>query len=118
MPFEGSLKSDCLTEPIVQPLLTLIDVQLEGSNSITDMSQNDKALIAFRIRVACRISQPICSNALKRAPQKDSTPNLYQSRNRETPFPLYVGLKLHVNDHQKGTSTPFMPWEYRFHTKE
>jgi hypothetical protein len=46
----------------------------------------------------------ICSNAIK---QTSQTPTLYQRRERETPFPLYVGFKLHVNDRQKGNINTF-----------
>ena len=36
MPFDGSLKSHVLSEPVAQPLLTLIGMLLDGSSSIGD----------------------------------------------------------------------------------
>ena len=42
MPFDGAFSSHCLTEPVAQPLLTLLDVMLEGSNSIAEGLQNDE----------------------------------------------------------------------------
>ena len=105
MPFDGSFSPYCLSERVAQPLLTLIDILLEGLNSIAEL-KDDQANNISRIRVACTISQMICSNATKHSSQ---TPTLYQRRERErdTPFPLYVGLKLHVNDRQKGNISTF-----------
>ena len=56
------------------------------------------------MRVACTISQLICSNASK---ESSTAVTLYQRKERQTPFPLYVGLKLHVSDRQKGTIDKF-----------
>ena len=94
MPFSGSFNLNCLSEPVANPLLTLLDVLLEGSSSIVETVKDDPTSINARNRVACTISQLICSNASKQASQ---ALNLYHSKERETPFPLYVGLKLHVN---------------------
>ena len=97
MPFDGSFSPYCRSEPVTQPLLTLIDILLEGPSSIAKL-KDDQASNISRIRVACTISQMICSNATKHSSQKGE---------RETPFPLYVGLKLHVNDRQKGNINTF-----------
>ena len=104
MPFGGSFNSQSQSGPVPQPLLTLIGVLLEGSSSITQRLQDDEVSHTSRMRVACTISQIICSNAIK---QTSQTETLYQRRERETPLPLYVGLKLHVNDRQKGNISIF-----------
>ena len=62
------------------------------------MEQSDPANLSARIKVACTISQLICSNATK---QESQAIALYQRKERETPFPLYIGLKLHANSRQK-----------------
>ena len=99
MPFSGSFNSHCLSEPVAKPLLTLIDVLLEGSHSIAEEEREDPANTSTRIRVACTVSQLICSNASKQA---SKARNVYQKKERETAFPLYVGLSLHANDRQEG----------------
>ena len=103
-PFNGSFTSSCLSEPVAKPLLTLLDVLLQGSSSIEEKGEEDQANINARTRVACTISQLICSNAAK---QSSNASTLYQMKERETPFPLYIGLKLHASDRQKGTINTF-----------
>ncbi|KAL8588046.1 hypothetical protein ACOMHN_061212 [Nucella lapillus] len=73
---------------------------LQGTSSITDETDDDPESLSAKVRVACTISQLICSNTAKRA---TSAVGLYHRKERETPFPLYLGLKLHVNDRQRST---------------
>ena len=35
-PFNGSFSSSCLSEPVAKPLLTFLDILLEGSSSIEE----------------------------------------------------------------------------------
>ena len=46
------------------------------------------------MKVACAISQLICSNAAQQS-RKETTVSLHNSRDHETPFPMYIGLKIH-----------------------
>ncbi|KAF4114423.1 hypothetical protein G5714_004646 [Onychostoma macrolepis] len=103
MPFNGSFTSTCLSEPVAKPLQTLLDVLIQGSSSV-EQNEENQATISARVRVACTISQLICSNAAK---QSSRALTLYQRKERETPFPLYVGLKLHGNDRNKGIIKKF-----------
>ncbi len=66
-PFNGSFNSSCINEPVTKTLLTLLDVLLQGSSSIEEKVAEDQASISARNRVACTISQLICSNAAKQA---------------------------------------------------
>jgi len=102
--FNGSFDPSCLSEPVSKPLLTLLDVLLESLSSIEDKVAEDQASISARFRVVCTISQLICSNA---AQQSSSARTLYQMKERETPFSLYVGLELHASARQKGTINTF-----------
>jgi len=77
--FSGSFDPSCLSEP--KPLMTLQDVLLEGSSSIEDKVAEDQSSISARFRVACTISQLICSNAAK---QSSSALTLYQKKERNT----------------------------------
>ena len=94
MPFNGSFTSTCLTEPVAKPLQTLLDVLIQGSGSV-EQNEENRATINARVRVAAMLQ----SNAAKQSIQALT---LYQRKERETPFPLYVGLKLHRNDRNKG----------------
>ena len=104
MPFSGSLNSHCLSEPVAKPLLTLIDVLLEGSRFIAEEEKEDPASTSASFRVACTVSQLACSHASK---QSSKALTLYQRKERETPFPLYVELSLRATDRQKGTIVTF-----------
>ena len=112
MPFTGTFTTKCLSEPVPNILLTLLQVLLDGSSMNTS---DDQETSNARNRVAYTISNLVIRNSLKRAP-KSSTKTLYQSRDRETAFPLYVGLKLHAygclksiikHFHQLGVSVPY-----------
>ena len=54
--------------------------------------------------MACTISQLLISNAIK---YTTNTQILYQTRDRETPMPLYMGLKLHAHDRLKNLIREF-----------
>ena len=71
---------------------------------VADPEDGDQTNTNARIKVACAISQLICSNASKRDTHATS---LYQRKERETPFPLYVALKLHANNRQKAAISTF-----------
>lgn len=103
MPFNGSFRSNCLTEPVAKPLLALLDVLIQGSSAV-DQTEENQVTINARTRVACTLSQLICSNAAR---QSTHALTLYQRKERETPFPLYVGLKLLGNDRNKGLIKTF-----------
>ena len=42
MPFDGSFNSSCLSEPVAKPLLTLLEVLLQGSKSIQENVEEDQ----------------------------------------------------------------------------
>ena len=69
-----------------------------------DKVHEDPSNMSARLKVACTISQLICSNATKQSGQATA---LYQRKERETPFPLYVGLKLHANSRDKDAISTF-----------
>ena len=71
---------------------------------IADTYAEDDVNAKARIKVACTISQLICSNASK---QDSQALSLYQRKERETPFPLYIALKLHANSRQKAAIATF-----------
>ena len=74
----------------------MIRVLLEG---VTHRDTEDTEIANARTKVALTLSQLIISNSVVRG-RKD-TENLYQVQERETPVPLYFGLKLDSNGRQK-----------------
>ena len=68
--FNGSFDPSCLTEPVSKPLLTLLDVLLEGSSSIEDKVAEDQASISARFSRLHYISAYMqqCCKAIKQCP--------------------------------------------------
>ena len=100
-PFDGQFSKDCLTSQVPEALLTLINLILQGPTNI----QRDDKINKQRSNVASIISQLVVYNTAKR-----STPGtiaMRHSKHRETPFPLYVGLKLHTDAKLKHLITAF-----------
>ena len=79
-PFNGSFSSSCLSEPVAKPLLTFLDILLEGSSSIEEKIEEGQASVSARVRAACTISQLIRSNAAKKS---SKALTLYQRNERE-----------------------------------
>ena len=52
----NSFNSHCLSEPVAKPLLTFIDVLLEGWRFIAEEEKEDPASTSARIRVAYTLS--------------------------------------------------------------
>ncbi len=107
-PFTGTFSAKCLSESVAYPLLVLVDTMLEGTTAIqreecTDQSDAD---ITARLKVAYTLSQLICSKLVKRTAASTST-LVCQCRERQAPFPLYFGLKLHAEGHQKNLIKTF-----------
>ena len=91
MPFTGTFTTNCLSEPVPNVLLSLLQVLLYGSSMIT---ADDQQTSYSRNRFSCRLSNLVISNPLKHFP-RSQTNVVQQSRDRETAFPLYTDIKLH-----------------------
>ena len=97
-PFNGSFSSDCLSSPVEETVLNFMNVVLQGpkgniDNSSRGSSGSDAAL-GTRTKIACTLSQLLIYNTVKYASSSDNTV-IRHSKERETPFPLYHGIKLH-----------------------
>ena len=95
-PFNGHFNKDSLKSPIPESLLTFMNIVLQGPtrNSHSDVYSNDTDQNQQRSRVACTLSQLIVFNTAKIS--RPGTQVMRHSKERETPFPLYVGIKLHI----------------------
>ena len=94
--FTGYFTEKSLWEPVPSPLLTMIQVLLEGA---TFIDTKDEETVNARTKVALTLSQLIMSNSVKRG--RKQAEDLHQVEKRETPIPLYFGLKLDSNGRQK-----------------
>jgi len=86
----GAFDHNSQVESVPRSLLSLVSMVISGSN-ITDQTYNTN------------ISQPVLSiaqllvhNCIKRRKECVKIPQVYHSKDRETPLPVYVGLKAHA----------------------
>ena len=101
--FNGYFTNSGVRKSVPAPLLTLMRVLLEGVTDIDDTTGTEK--MNARSKVALALSQLVISNAVVKGRKKAQ--HLQQVKGRETPLPLYVGLKLESNGRQKKLITQF-----------
>jgi hypothetical protein len=89
--FQGTFSSDCETKAVCKPLLTLIQMILEGP-CIDDANENFS-------RAALTISEVITFNSVKKSrvavSSGDKVTSVRHSRCQETPLTIYTALLLH-----------------------
>ena len=97
-PFNGSFSPHCLTEPVDEKVLSFVNVVLQGPKGTIDNSSQvqagSDAGLGTSAKIACTISQLLTYNTVKYASSSDSTA-IRHSKERETQFTLYHGIKLH-----------------------
>ena len=82
--FSGSFTENCQNESVPQSLLTLVSMIMEGPNMASKpLTKNQPALT---------LSQLLKYNSVKKQRQASIARH---PRERETPMPIYVGLKIH-----------------------
>jgi hypothetical protein len=86
--FNGSFTAQCQKESVPESLLSLVQMILHGP-SITKQSQNFS-----QGQSALSIAQILLYNSQSQRSSAQNT--LYHSRDRETPLPIYLGLKVHA----------------------
>ena len=92
--FDGNFKNDCQEKSVPLALQLFINMLLEGPG-ITERSDR-------KATPAClSIAQQIKHNAVKRT-RAGEPARVRHDREKETPFPLYVGLLIHAHTRQKG----------------
>ena len=92
--FGGTFKMECQEKSVPQSLLSLVGMIMGGPNIET------QSINIVENQAVLSISQLIRSNCILRR-RNDSTA-LYHSKNRETPFPIYLGLLLHAEPRKRG----------------
>ncbi|MES9881863.1 MAG: hypothetical protein ABW185_13375 [Sedimenticola sp.] len=106
-PFDGHFQSDCLKSPVPEALLIFMNVLLQGPVCMGqyDTNMEEANLNRQRSKVACALSQLIVFNAARRT--RVGKQVMRHNKAHETPFPLYIGLKLHVEGKFKRLMTVF-----------
>ena len=97
--FNGSFSPDCLTAHVATEVRSFINVVLQGPPIL---EKDDKAVnLDARTEVASVISQVLIYNTCAGTHHDTATISIRRVKERETPFPLYHGLKLHAEGRQK-----------------
>ena len=116
-PFDGSFHPNCLTAPVKEEMRSFFNVVLNGPSALRGREKivGDINLDA-REKIACNISQLIIYNTTKGTHHAVTSTAVRHTKDRETPFPLYYGLKLHGHgrdkkqigiDHEHGISVSY-----------
>ena len=72
-PFTGRFVSDCFSRPVPEPLLTFMDVLLQGPKVNIEGPQKYDAGMDQGSKVACGICQPIIYNMVKYTSSSDTS---------------------------------------------
>ena len=96
-PFNGSFSANCLTAPVNKNMRIFFNTVLQGQATVNGKKNiNDNTNQDARDKIACIVSQLLMYNATKGVHHTVRTDTVRHSKERETPFPLYYGLKLHA----------------------
>lgn len=93
--FTGSFALDSLTSNILGQLRSFINTLLQGPSILHKESDDIKAELKGRARIANTIAQLIIYNTSSGTHHATKSSNIRHNKDHETPFPLYQALKLH-----------------------
>lgn len=88
--FNGTFDHESQVNSVPQSLLTLINMIINGSN-ITEQTH-----IKSLSQPVLSIAQLVMFNAVKIRRSNGDTSKIYHRKERQTPVPLYIGLKVHA----------------------
>uniref|UniRef100_UPI00358EAE2A uncharacterized protein n=1 Tax=Myxine glutinosa TaxID=7769 RepID=UPI00358EAE2A len=101
-PFDGSFPPNCLTAPVCEEMRSFFNVVLRGPSALHGREKiSGDANLDAREKIACNISQLLIYNTFKGKHHAVKMAAVRHSKERETPFPLYHGLKLHGHGRNK-----------------
>ena len=116
-PFDGSFAPNCLTASVNEKMRSFFNVVLRGPSALHGRENiGGDANLDAKEKIACNISQLLIYNTSKGTHHAVKTAALRHNKERETPFPLYHGLKLHGRgrdrklieiDHEQGISVSY-----------
>ncbi|KAL7373673.1 hypothetical protein ABVT39_012268 [Epinephelus coioides] len=96
--FDGSFHPNCQKESAPTSLLALVNMILDGAN----IKHQTQLLEAGTTTAALTISQLLVFNSVKHTRAAKSSGTVRHSRDWETPFPLYMALKVHAVTCKRG----------------
>lgn len=98
-PFFGT---DSLSLPVPLQLIIFLNILLQGSYILRELNNQElQAQVQGRARVVSAIAQQIIYNTCGESHHTTKPTSIRHSKEHETPFPLYQGLKLHGDGNQK-----------------
>ena len=104
-PFTGSFGPDSLTSPVPGQLRSFINILLQGPSILHEQNNDElQGQVHGRARVASAIAQQIIYNTCSVSHHTTTSVNIRHNKDRETPFLLYLGLKLHGKGSRKSRS--------------
>ncbi|KAG0718085.1 hypothetical protein GWK47_053166 [Chionoecetes opilio] len=89
--FAGAFHADCQKDYVTPSLLALVNMILDGAN----IKHQTKLANISTTTAALTVSQLLVFKSVKHARSVEST-SVRHSRERETPLPLYLSLKIHA----------------------
>ncbi|KAG0728564.1 hypothetical protein GWK47_032228 [Chionoecetes opilio] len=95
--FDGAFHADCQNDSVTPSLLALVNMILDGAN----IKHQTKLANTSTTTAALTVSQLLVFNSVKHARSVEST-SVRHSRERETPLPLYLSLKIHAVTRSRG----------------
>ncbi|KAG0712743.1 hypothetical protein GWK47_002027 [Chionoecetes opilio] len=95
--FDGAFHADCQKDSVTPSLLALVNMILDGVN----IKHQTKLANTSTTTAALTVSQLLVFNSVKHARSVEST-SVRHSRERETPNPLYLSLKIHAVTRSRG----------------
>ena len=98
-PFTGSFDENCLSHPVTEVLFTFMNVLLQGSKNSMEET-NDDVDRSQRSKCTLTLCQLIMYNMVKYT-SLENIKSMLHSKEYETPFPLYWGLKMHTEQRLK-----------------
>ena len=100
--FDGSFPHNWLTGPVNEDMRSFFNLVIRGRSALCGrVIVAGDANLDPRDKIACNISQLLIFNAVKGTYHTVNTPAVRHSNERETPFPLYRGLRLHGHGRDK-----------------
>ena len=89
-------------DPVIKNMRIFFNTVLQGQSTVFGKNNiNDNTNQDPRDKIACIISQLLMYNATKGVHHTVKTDTVCHSKERETSFPQYYGLKLHALGRQK-----------------
>lgn len=102
--FDGSFHPNCQKESVPPSLLALVNMILDGAN----IKHQTQLVETATTTAALTVSQLLVFNTVKHTRAAKPSGSVRHSRDRETPLPLYVAVKVHAVTRKRGlTDTLF-----------